>query len=1475
MKNNMRKWFLTKSGRNSVSNQKARKSRKCLVEMLESRALLTASSVASGIGTDIESTGNYGTYATVGSDSNAGNPYSSWSVVDVPVANFGLSAGVTGVSSLALSLYLGSNSTSGTYAPVVGSFNVYFIPNDTVNINSVSGSPYMEFQGTVDGTETDLGALGTNTAGGYENLGIPSSSDGVSSTDLVGTFTNSASPGSTTYNFSSLGAGAQAGIEADINNGDDVRLAIVSNTSGPGSGYERWEGNYAAMPTEDPTVQLNVTEAPLANFSASNYTVTESDQVPTDTTTDTITVDRTSNPSTTTVINYATSDGTDTAPTDYTATSGSLTFAPGVTSMTFPVIFNNITTTNATGTVDLTLTQPGSNSPQAIFPTGGDTATATINYLQANNVTFDSSSYSVNEAAGTASIVVDRSGTNLTSPSTVNYATADGVPYATSLTDPDDAEAGRDYTATSGTLSFAANQTSAIITVPLLDVSTFAGTRSFTMSLSSPGTGTELGSTTQTGITITDNAVAGADTTSGYTTYSAGIQTNGPYDVNSYDSLVSSPVGSQGYADMPEMEFGPGSAVNPTSYAVSAVDSVELSIYNTAISGGYGGIPGSFDVYALLDDTTTAPTSGLTYEGGTGNTGASVIGSQAGAVYIGSAQFPNNQIGYNNFVFDNIPTSVSTQLASDLTTPSTANPIRFVIVPSSGSPVTTDWEGNASEDAPQLTLLVQPSPAVVENFNVASTSTTVDKTAGTATITVNRTSSTGDLSDTATVQYTTSDGTTGIVGMPYNGAPGVAGTDYTAESGTLSFAAGQSSATITVPILNNTSIYGDKSLTVTISDPVTGDDTRISNAPSATDVVTIDDARTVDVYQNASDLASIQTTGPSATTSYLDVEPAGTYQEFGVADFNNPYVLPYSVPSTVGTINQISLSTVAGFPAGSWETDGALNVYLVSDTTTSIDAGTGSPLIFDSAEDPVGGLGTQLGITYQLGTINFSNAQSTDAFTSFPLTNANSTALGILTSDLNNGDTFRIAVTPSNSTVAASFEGFYSNTETGLFEAPIIDINYTPAGAAPAAPTVNASGSTGQTFTLGGSAVAVDSDVTVSSTDADITGASETITNYQSGDSLNFTNTAQITGSYTGGVLTLTGSATPAQYQAALQSVTFSTTSTDAGGRTIDVVADDSAASTTTSNTAVDSVVVHINAPVVTASGSTGQTFTLGGSAVTVDSGITATSADASLTGATETITNAQTGDTLIFNTQNGITGSYTGGVLTLTGSSSPANYQTALQSVTFSTTSTTKGTRTIDVVASDSNANTTTSNTAIDSVVVAINAPVVTANQTSKNSTAGQTVTVDSAVTVTSADADVTGATVTIGTGYQSGNDTLHFTNQNGITGSYASGVLTLTGSSTPAFYQTALQSVTYSSTSTSTATRNISIVVTDSNATTTTSNTATTQILVSAPLTITGAYVAGSAWTTTTFVTTSERFDSYLISHSLGDATFPAAGY
>jgi hypothetical protein len=72
--------------------------------------------------------------------------------------------------------------------------------------------------------------------------------------------------------------------------------------------------------------------------------------------------------------------------------------------------------------------------------------------------------------------VVTRSG-DLTPAVQVDYATQDGMGA-------NGAHAGTDYTATSGTLSFASNQTTATISMPILGNNIFQADKAFTVSLS-------------------------------------------------------------------------------------------------------------------------------------------------------------------------------------------------------------------------------------------------------------------------------------------------------------------------------------------------------------------------------------------------------------------------------------------------------------------------------------------------------------------------------------------------------------------------------------------------------------------------------------------------------------------------------------------------------------------------------------------------------------------------------------------------------------------------------------------------------------------------------------------------------------------------------------------------------------------------------------------------------------------------------
>jgi hypothetical protein len=57
-------------------------------------------------------------------------------------------------------------------------------------------------------------------------------------------------------------------------------------------------------------------------------------------------------------VDYATSDGTAEAGSDYVAASGTLTFAPGQMSQTFTVTVNNDTSDEPDETVNLTLSNP-------------------------------------------------------------------------------------------------------------------------------------------------------------------------------------------------------------------------------------------------------------------------------------------------------------------------------------------------------------------------------------------------------------------------------------------------------------------------------------------------------------------------------------------------------------------------------------------------------------------------------------------------------------------------------------------------------------------------------------------------------------------------------------------------------------------------------------------------------------------------------------------------------------------------------------------------------------------------------------------------------------------------------------------------------------------------------------------------------------------------------------------------------------
>lgn len=156
------------------------------------------------------------------------------------------------------------------------------------------------------------------------------------------------------------------------------------------------------------------------------------------------------------------------------------------------------------------------------------------------------------------------------------------------------------------------------------------------------------------------------------------------------------------------------------------------------------------------------------------------------------------------------------------------------------------------------------------------------------------------------------------------------------------------------------------------------------------------------------------------------------------------------------------------------------------------------------------------------------------------------------------------------------------------------------------------------------------------------------------------------------GVLTLTGEASLADYEAALRTVTYQNTAdAPAASRTVSFQVDDGGATDNLSEAVTRDVeVTPVNdAPVVTTSDGP-LSLIEGDPPAAIDPDVAVSDADDTLLeGASVRISGGfEDGDALAFADQLGIAGTYDGatGVLTLTGTASAADYETALRAVTF-----------------------------------------------------------------------------------------------------------------------------------------------------------------------------------------------------------------
>ena len=193
----------------------------------------------------------------------------------------------------------------------------------------------------------------------------------------------------------------------------------------------------------------------------------------------------------TVTVKYATASGTAAAGSDYTSKSGTLTFAPGQISKTITVPIINDTGLEPDETFTVVLSEPTESLRIGAIASHAYTI---VNDDNGGVLKLGAATYSVSEAGPAAKITVLRTGTNIGDIG-VRFATANVT-----------ATAGSDYSAVDVPIEWpSGNMMATTVLVPITKDFFDEPNETFTVALSAPTGGAELGSPNFATVTITDD----------------------------------------------------------------------------------------------------------------------------------------------------------------------------------------------------------------------------------------------------------------------------------------------------------------------------------------------------------------------------------------------------------------------------------------------------------------------------------------------------------------------------------------------------------------------------------------------------------------------------------------------------------------------------------------------------------------------------------------------------------------------------------------------------------------------------------------------------------------------------------------------------------------------------------------------------------------------------------------------------------
>jgi Calx-beta domain/Domain of unknown function DUF11 len=689
--------------------------------------------------------------------------------------------------------------------------------NDTATVTIANTTNGVE-AGSVSGvmTITQSAVSATNTAIAYTVTGTATS--GADYTVLSGTVTIPA--GQTTATIT-----IPINDDAIVEGAETVIVTMNSLTGSPGVAL-----GVAATRTATNTITDNDTATvTLANTTQGNEAGPVSGVM---------TLTQTAASGVNTVIAYSVA-GTATNGTDYTALSGTVTIPAGSTTanITIPVIDDVVVEGNET--VVITLTSITSGSPGVTLGAAPNiTATNTIADNDAPTVTIANTTNG-NEAGPVNGV--------MTVTMTAVRPTAVTLSYSVAGT----ATSGVDFTALSGTVTIAAGATTATISIPVIDDLIVEGNETVVVTLTAVTSGAaSLGAAANlvASNTITDNDTATvtiANTTNGNEAGAvAGVMTVTQTKVSATNTVIAYTVSGTATSGADYTALS-GTVTIPAGSTTATID---IPVNDDAIVEG-----GETVIVTLTSITSGLPTLGATLIATntiTDNDAATVTianttdGAEAGPVN-GVMTVTQTAVSATNTVIaytvSGTATSGSdyTALSGTVTIPAGATTATITI------PVTNDAiVENAETVIVTLTAISSGLPTL--GATLTATNTIADNDSATVTI-ANTTdgAEAGPVNGVMTVTQTAVSATNTVVAYTVSGTA-TSGSDFTALSGTVTIPAGSTTATISIPVINDAIVEGSETVVITLTSVSSGLAT-LGATLTATNTIADNDSATVTV----------------------------------------------------------------------------------------------------------------------------------------------------------------------------------------------------------------------------------------------------------------------------------------------------------------------------------------------------------------------------------------------------------------------------------------------------------------------------------------------------------------------------------------------------------------------------------------------------------------------------------------------------